>query len=78
MLMALVASTGYVGSGPIVLLLELVLQVGPRPSVGQIVILFELVAAFTIAGMSPQVQGNMFRPDRPSLVYHGLSLTLSY
>ncbi|KAK9828283.1 hypothetical protein WJX74_007233 [Apatococcus lobatus] len=44
-------TTGYVGSGPIVLLLELFLQVGPKPSVGQIVALFELVAAFTIAGL---------------------------
>ena len=33
------------------LLLELFLQVGPKPSVGQIVVLFELVAAFTIAGV---------------------------
>ncbi len=44
---------GYVGSGPIVLLLELFLQIGPQPSSGQIVVLFELVAAFTIAGEPP-------------------------
>ncbi|KAK9849775.1 hypothetical protein WJX84_003292 [Apatococcus fuscideae] len=44
-------TTGYVGSGPIVLLLELFLQIGPQPSSGQIVVLFELVAAFTIAGL---------------------------
>ena len=43
-------SAGYVGSGPIVLLLELFLQIGPTPSTSQFVALFELVAAFTIAG----------------------------
>ncbi len=41
---------GYVASGPLVLLLEVVQRMGPQPSAGQVYALFALSAAGTLAG----------------------------
>ncbi|DBB16535.1 TPA: hypothetical protein ACH3X3_014799 [Trebouxia sp. C0006] len=43
-------TTGFVASGPIVVLAEAALRMGPRPSYTQQLLLFELVAALTLAG----------------------------
>ena len=42
--------SGYVASGPLVLLLEVVQRMGPQPSAGQVYTLFALSAAGTLAG----------------------------
>ena len=42
---------GYVGSGPIVLLIEGVMRAGPQLTWTQLVVLFELVAALTLCGL---------------------------
>ena len=44
------ALSGYVASGPLVLLLELAQRMGPLPSAGQVYALFALSAAGTLAG----------------------------
>lgn len=45
---------GYVASGPLVLLLEVVQRMGPQPSAGQVYALFALSAAGTLAGADPK------------------------
>ena len=42
---------GFVGSGPIVLFLEVVDQIGPHPMQSQRILLFTVVAFFTFLGM---------------------------
>jgi len=42
---------GFVGSGPLVILADLVLRIGPQPSFGQRVALFWFVTAITCAGV---------------------------
>lgn len=42
---------GFVGSGPLVLLLDAVLRTGAQPAQWQRVVLFESVAATIVAGM---------------------------
>lgn len=41
---------GFVGSGPVVLLLELVDRIGPSPARSQQVLLYSAVAVFTYIG----------------------------
>ncbi|KAL0033491.1 hypothetical protein WJX77_011956 [Trebouxia sp. C0004] len=43
-------TTGFVASGPIVVLAEAALRMGPRPSYTQQLLLFQLVAALTVTG----------------------------
>lgn len=43
-------TTGFVASGPLVVLAEAALRMGPRPSYIQQMLLFQLVAALTLAG----------------------------
>ena len=45
-----VVCTGFVASGPLVVLAEAALRIGAKPSYIQQLLLFELVAALTVAG----------------------------
>lgn len=42
--------SGFVASGPVVVLAEAALRMGPKPSYLQQMLLFQLVAGFTLAG----------------------------
>jgi hypothetical protein len=45
-------SSGFVGSGPLVLLLDTILRIGPRPASWQRITLFQCVAVVQMAGMA--------------------------
>ncbi len=44
---------GYVASGPLVLLVELVQRLGPQPTAGQVYALFAVAGVATLAGAVP-------------------------
>lgn len=43
--------SGFVASGPLVVLAEAALRMGPKPSYVQQMLLFQLVAGLTLAGI---------------------------
>jgi len=70
-----VHSAGFVGSGPIVLFLEVADQIGPHPLQSQRILLFTVVAFFTFLGISPPQKNSC--PLPASTVSHAQPLRVA-